>query len=178
MTPAFLIAVMLWGPVRQRMNKKQEDGLSPQEAMRLSVSEVFGQQIQAVSIPRRFTTTTREIWILQARLERRGGRRAFRLLDHERFRAAYDFLCLRTQVGEAPAELCDWWTRFKKWTTPGNGQMVRDCRRPTRNAGRHGPAAEIDDGSAAGACLYWFGQQPEPAAGAVADGRGLAEADR
>ena len=56
----------------------------------------------------------REIWNLQPRLERRAGKRAFRLLDHPRFRAAYDFLLLRSDVGEVDRELADWWTEFQE----------------------------------------------------------------
>jgi poly(A) polymerase len=47
---------------------------------------------------------------MQPRFERRDGRRALRLLDHPRFRAAYDFLLLRAAAGEADPELAQWWT--------------------------------------------------------------------
>lgn len=124
--PAFLFAVMLWGPVRARMNQHMEDGHPPQEALRLAAGKVIAKQIQHVSIPRRFTTMMKEIWMLQARLERRGGKRAFRLLEHERFRAAYDFLCLRSQVGEASEELCAWWTEFQGVDEHQQRMMVLD----------------------------------------------------
>ena len=64
--------------------------------------------------------------MMQARLERRGGKRAFRLLEHERFRAAYDFLCLRSQVGEASEELCAWWTEFQGVDEHQQRMMVLD----------------------------------------------------
>jgi poly(A) polymerase len=35
------------------------------------------------------------------------------LLQHPRFRAAYDFLLLRTEVGVADTELAEWWTRIQ-----------------------------------------------------------------
>jgi poly(A) polymerase len=54
----------------------------------------------------------REIWGLQPRLERRSGRSPYRLLEHLRFRAGYDFLLLRCEAGECDASLGDWWTRF------------------------------------------------------------------
>ncbi|HET7921403.1 MAG TPA: polynucleotide adenylyltransferase PcnB, partial [Gammaproteobacteria bacterium] len=36
-----------------------------------------------------------------------------RLLSHPRFRAAYDFLVLRAEVGDADQELADWWTQLQ-----------------------------------------------------------------
>ena len=50
------------------------------------------RQQARVAIPKRFTLPMRELVALQPRFERRDGRRALRLLDHPRFRAAYDFL--------------------------------------------------------------------------------------
>ena len=47
----------------------------------------------------------RELIMLQTRFERRSGRRALRLLEHPRFRAAYDFLLLRAAAGEVDPEL-------------------------------------------------------------------------
>ncbi len=34
-------------------------------------------------------------------------------MQHPRFRAGYDFLLIRAEGGDAPAELADWWTRFQ-----------------------------------------------------------------
>jgi poly(A) polymerase len=55
----------------------------------------------------------REIWALQPRLARRSARYAYALLEHPRFRAAYDFLLLRARTGEAPQEFAQWWEEFQ-----------------------------------------------------------------
>jgi poly(A) polymerase len=34
-------------------------------------------------------------------------------MEHPRFRAGYDFLCLRAASGETDAELAQWWTEFQ-----------------------------------------------------------------
>ena len=125
-TPAFLYAVMLWGPVRQRVQGLLEEGLSEPDALRLAAGEAIREQVRHTAIPRRFSMVMREIWFLQNRLHRRGGARAFRLLEHPRFRAAYDFLCLRADVGELPAELCEWWTRFQAVDREQQQAMVRE----------------------------------------------------
>jgi len=56
----------------------------------------------------------KEVWGVQPRFEQRGGQRPYRLLEHPRFRAAYDFLVLRAASGEVNQELADWWTRFQE----------------------------------------------------------------
>ena len=65
-------------------------------------------------IPKRFTITVREIWQLQQRLPKRYGRRAFQMLEHPKFRAAYDFLLIRGQIeGGELLTLAQWWTDFQ-----------------------------------------------------------------
>jgi poly(A) polymerase len=63
-----------------------------------------------VAIPRRFAIPMRELLMLQPRFNRRSGVKSLSLLQHPRFRAAYDFLLLRAQVGVADPELAQWWT--------------------------------------------------------------------
>ncbi|HRE30514.1 MAG TPA: polynucleotide adenylyltransferase PcnB, partial [Candidatus Berkiella sp.] len=53
-----------------------------------------------------------EIWQLQMRLEKRHGKRAQQLMSEQRFRAAYDFLEMRAQIGEEVNELYEWWRAY------------------------------------------------------------------
>jgi poly(A) polymerase len=57
---------------------------------------------------------TKEIWSLQPRFLHRSGARAFRLLNHPRFRAGFDFLNLRAQSGEVENEIVEWWRKFQE----------------------------------------------------------------
>lgn len=145
---AFLFAVLLWEPVRQRAEALAAQGMHPQEAFSRAVDEVLREQVRHVAIPRRISGPAREIWSLQSRLERRASSRAFKLAENKRFRAAYDFLVLRAESGEADAELADWWTRFqaagdeerramvKTLGTPAAGRKRRRRRRRTAGGGR------------------------------------------
>src|SRR5690606_39648650 len=74
---------------------------------------VISQQLSHTSLPKRFLMPMREIWDLQYRLPQRQGLRALRLLEHPRFRAAYDFLLMREAAGESLDGLGTWWTRFQ-----------------------------------------------------------------
>jgi poly(A) polymerase len=113
-SPAFLFAVFLWPAVQtkiQRFNKRHSS-LSLSIAYHQAISHVLAEQQKRTTIPRRYSTTIREIWDLQHRLLQRRPFLITRLLDHPRFRAAYDFLLLRAQVHEVPPENIHWWTIF------------------------------------------------------------------
>jgi poly(A) polymerase len=77
------------------------------------MDQVVAAQIEKLAIPRRFTTDMKEIWSLQPRLLQRAGRRPYRLLEHPRFRAGFDFLQLRCDSGEVDPQVWNWWDRFK-----------------------------------------------------------------
>lgn len=124
-TPAFLFAVLLWEPVRQLADEFRLGGESPLQAMQQAGSEIVFRQAQRISLPKRFSIPMREIWNLQHRFEFRTGKRPHRLLAHPRFRAAYDFLLLRAESGEADQELADWWTRFQELEGDERNKMAK-----------------------------------------------------
>jgi poly(A) polymerase len=134
-TPAFLYAALLWEPVRLRMEELQRQGVSHLEAVQLAGNEVTGEQQRCTSVPKRFSLPMREIWALQPRLERRKGRAPSRLLDHPRFRAAYDFLALRGEAGETSMELVDWWTNFQE-LSPAERDKLTQARAPAKRRRR------------------------------------------
>jgi len=122
--PAFLYAAVLWAPVQQRAAERIESGEQDIPAWQQAMAQVLERQVQTVSIPKRFSLVVREIWELQARLERQRGARALRLLTHPRFRAGYDFLCLRGRAGDADPELCQWWTDLQERDEAGQQELV------------------------------------------------------
>jgi poly(A) polymerase len=109
-TPTFLFAVLLWGAVLRELNERQA-GPAPDLAQLMQACDaVLRAQQSRVAIPRRFAIPMRELLMLQPRFNRRSGAKSLSLLQHPRFRAAYDFLLLRAQVGVADPELAKWWT--------------------------------------------------------------------
>lgn len=96
----------------------QESGLTYHDAFALAMNDVLDEACRSLAIPKRLTTLTRDIWQLQLRMSRRQGKRAWKLLEHPKFRAAYDLLALRAEV-ERNAELqrlVKWWgsSRFPR----------------------------------------------------------------
>ncbi|OOZ41815.1 poly(A) polymerase [Solemya pervernicosa gill symbiont] len=126
-SPAFLFAALLWESVRHRADAllKSEEATSEIQAMQRAGGEVASLQAQHTSIPKRYSMPMREIWSLQPRFSQRSGRRAARLHEHPRFRAAYDLLLLRAKSGEVEASLADWWTRYQEVGEKERQEMVQ-----------------------------------------------------
>ncbi|MCK9468710.1 MAG: polynucleotide adenylyltransferase PcnB [Porticoccaceae bacterium] len=112
-TPAFLLAALLWPVVLKTAAYLQAKGENPVMALQRAGGKVVTQQVERLAIPRRFTLPMREIWDMQQRLPLRHGRRAAHLVELPRFRAAYDFVLLREQAGENLDGLGRWWTRYQ-----------------------------------------------------------------
>ena len=113
-TPAFLFAALMWAPLQKRTEKRLAKGQPHSLALQKSASAMVGEQVRFVSIPKRFTTVMRDIWALQSRFSYRRGKRANSVFEHPKFRAGYDFLCLRSKAGEINDDDCRWWTEFQE----------------------------------------------------------------
>jgi poly(A) polymerase len=131
-SPAFLFATLLWHEVLATWTQAKTRGEKPLPALFEAMDKVLSAQAERIAIPRRFEATIKEIWSLQPRLEQRAGQRPFRLLEHPRFRAAYDFLALRSASGEAPQALVDWWTRFQDVSAEERVEMLKPDEAPKK----------------------------------------------
>ena len=111
-TPGFLFAALLWPALCEQLAAAHDLPRLP--ALQRASNETLAAQQALTAIPRRFSTMIREIWTLQQRLENARGRRARAVLLNPRFRAAYDFLLLRNEAGEALDERCAFWTELQR----------------------------------------------------------------
>lgn len=123
-TPYFLLAAFLWEAVQIKVKIKLEHGENHYFSLQHAANEVLRLQIKTLAIPKRVTQSIREVWTLQARFEQRSHSRVYRLLSHVRFRAAYDFLVLRSETGGAETELAQWWTIFQDVDSKQQQQML------------------------------------------------------
>ena len=112
-SPAFLLAALLWGRVERRWHELEDKGQPSTPSLHSAMHDALDAQRESLAVPRRFDATMKELWLLQPRFLQRGGTRPFRLLEHPRFRAAYDFFELRAKAGNAPLETAEWWERFQ-----------------------------------------------------------------
>jgi len=125
-SPAYLLAALLWPQLQRQL--AEYDQMAPLDAMNHACSTVLEQQSRHIAIPRRFAATIRDIWVLQLRLPRRGGRRAQRLLEHPKFSAGLDFLKLRAQCDQNAEldELCQWWSEFAQSEQPQRQSLLKN----------------------------------------------------
>jgi poly(A) polymerase len=115
-----------------------------------AMDRVLEQQAKRLAIPRRFEATIKETWALQPRFEQRSGQRPFRLLEHPRFRAGYDFLWLRCASGEMEGELAtlaDWWDRFQHADMEERENMLRPEEAPKKRKRARGRKRKAADAS-------------------------------
>ncbi|VAW85873.1 Poly(A) polymerase [hydrothermal vent metagenome] len=143
--PGFLLAVLLWEPVRSLVAQKGERGIRLMQAYQEAADEVISQQVKSISMPRRVSLQVKEIWIMQAKLSMRRGKKVFELLESNRFRAAFDFLRLRHQSGEEVSELYEWWNVFHQTDYDEQENMLSELRHhqeqngPGRRSRRRNP---------------------------------------
>ncbi|MGN8199717.1 polynucleotide adenylyltransferase PcnB [Salinisphaera sp. RV14] len=143
-TPAFIFAALLWPAVREGAANLEREGMPPAPALASAQSQVVSRQIQRVAIPKRFSIPMREIWQLQPRFHKIRGRHPERLIPHPRFRAAYDFLLLRAEVGEVEPELAEWWTVMQDDPSTPKPASGAGARRRKRRGGRPRKSAAAD----------------------------------
>lgn len=131
--PAFMFAAMLWYPLLELADKLMEShNLCHYDAVMEASNLILDEQVRTIAIPRRHTATIREIWQLQLRLPRRNGKRAFRLMELNKFRAGFDFLEMRGEVeGGETAKLAKWWSTFQNAGREMRLAMVNDLDGPT-----------------------------------------------
>jgi len=136
-TPAYLIAVLLWWPLQARREQlENEGGLPPMDALNVAAADVIHRQLQRVSLPKRFTLPARDIWQLQRRLNITKGVRAQKVLEHKRFRAAYDFLLLRSYAESSNSTLA---SLAEHWSKAQDNPAQLKTSKPEAGAGRRKP---------------------------------------
>ncbi len=148
-TPAFLFAVMLWLPMKQLEAAYRDESLPDPQSMQSAANDVMSNQVRFTAVPRRFSNVTREIWLLQSRFSQKNCRRARAFTENRRFRAAFDFLCLRS-VAEENIDLqadAAWWEEFQKASEEEQVEMckavphVKKKRRRNKRRKSNGPSS-------------------------------------
>jgi len=122
--PAFLFACMLWDPVKADAHVLMDDGAKEKEAWRVAMNDALRDQNQYVAVPRRLAEIIMDIWTIHFKLVHRSPKTIHSILENRRFRAAYDFLLLRTRVHEVDEDISEWWTRIQEVDTQEKNDMI------------------------------------------------------
>ena len=125
-TPGFLLAALLWPRLIEAA--KENGSLNLRKFFR-NMDRIIREQQQLTAIPRKFHGYIKDIWSLQLKLETRLGHQPYKILNHPRFRAAYDFLLLREQAAEDAQGIGNWWTKFQQINRPKKIEMLQTLRK-------------------------------------------------
>jgi poly(A) polymerase len=156
--PSFLLACVLWQDVKAGWDKRMLKGEHPHPALQDAIDDVFNHRIGDVSGRGKLAADMREIWVMQPRFEKRTGSTPFGMIAQARFRAGFDFLRLRADVGEVDEALANWWQEFQQADEARREDLiaqVRDEQRAKPKAGAPKPkraprkpaATEAQEGS-------------------------------
>jgi poly(A) polymerase len=124
-TPGFLIAALLWPKLIDA--SKEQEVLNLKKFFR-SMDRIIREQQTLTAVPRKFHGYIKDIWSLQLKLETRLGNQPYKILNHPRFRAAYDFLLLREEAANDSQGIGNWWTKFQKINRPGKIELLKALR--------------------------------------------------
>jgi poly(A) polymerase len=133
----FILAGFFWGPARQYMRWHVGEGMDRVAAMRRALQVLMREQQKHVSIPRRILDPVESLLVHQIRLDQGTAQAGSgHLLHHPAFATGLDFLRLRADVGDAPADLESAWRDYAATAPaeePASGPArIRRRRRPRR----------------------------------------------
>lgn len=130
--PSFLLACVLWQDVKTGWDRRLAQREHPFPALQGAIDDVFDQRIGDVSGRGKLAADMREIWVMQPRFDKRSGTTPFSMVTHLRFRAGFDFLRLRADVGEAEEALAEWWQEFQLADETRREDMLAQAREEQR----------------------------------------------
>jgi len=107
--PGFLMAVILWDAFNHSL-KNNDSKLT----LDTQIKHFFNKTDPNIFIHNRFIKYISEIWRLQPRFTKLKTRSVYRLSNHPRFRAAYDFLLLRCSSDQEEKKYGEWWTKWQE----------------------------------------------------------------
>jgi len=139
-TPTFLFALLLYGPFAEIIEKQPQEKWHDIGTIVDAVDRAARGAQGRIAIPKRFSLGVREMFAAQPRLEQPRGRRALRMLEQPRFRAGFDLLLLRADMGLASRELADWWTKVQEVSQTDRDRMADALAPPQRQVGEGGAA--------------------------------------
>lgn len=132
-TPIFLFACFLWPLCIKKINQYLESGRNQHDSLNMAANEVFEISRKNLTIPKMIQIGIRNIWMLQFRFHHTRGKKVFYTLEHQRFRAAYDFLLLRKHESSEIQSLGDWWTHIQTVSKTKQRELIFPKKKSPKN---------------------------------------------
>lgn len=136
---AFLFAAFFWYPIRElAQHNAMEGGLPFNDAFSMAIGDILTEQCRVMTIPRRLTTVMSDIWRLQLRMSKRSAKRVFAILEHPKYRAAYDLLEMRATIEKGElVGLAKWWNEFQSASSDHKNVMIKQLPKSNRSRAKH-----------------------------------------
>ena len=125
-TPAFIFAGLWWLPVYIRVGKRSGKRYSLAKIREKEVGKVAMIQRSRIAIPRYILNIIYDIYNLQPYFGSRNKKEINRLINAQRFRAAYDFLGLLSKAELADISNYQWWEKFQQLNKKQRDLMIAD----------------------------------------------------
>ena len=181
--PSFLLSCVLWQDVKSGWDARLSDGHHPLPALQEAIDEVFDRRIGDVSGRGKLAADMREIWVMQPRFEKRAGRVPESMVAQLRFRAGFDFMRLRADVGEVDEALASWWQEYSNADENRRYDLMEQAREEqkartrkqqpvVRRVPRDAAPASTDANASAGAMPLQGGENAHPAHSTALDENG------
>jgi len=129
---SFLLACVLWQDVLGAWRQRQSQGGHNIPALHAAIDEVFERRIGDIAGRGKLAADMREIWAMQPRFDRRSPAAAQSLLAQPRFRAGFDFMRLRADVGEIDEALPRWWQQYQDGDDATRQDLLEQVRAEQR----------------------------------------------
>ena len=109
-SPMFLLGIFFWASIkRESLKIKKRKKCSDARSIVLAAITVIDAHKRKISIPKRFSSHMIDMLSMQPRLEIATKKNAKYLISQRAFRAAYDFMLIRTKVNEFDEEIASFW---------------------------------------------------------------------
>ncbi|UNM95335.1 polynucleotide adenylyltransferase PcnB [Ignatzschineria rhizosphaerae] len=144
-SPYFVYASLLWAPFMERFESLVAGGMRYSDASKMAIDDAFKVQHQITVIPRYVREFIEDLWVFQFRLQAKVIRSPKRLMEHPRFKAAYDFLLLRAEANEDTdvLEKAQYWaTQFAEYEAI-LAEQEREENRQERREGKQEVRREV-----------------------------------
>ncbi|MBP6893802.1 poly(A) polymerase [Pseudacidovorax sp. 1753] len=169
---SFLLACVLWSDVREgwQARLKERPGQRAQPpipALQDAIDDVFNTRIGDVSGRGKLAADMREIWMMQPRFDKRVGSTPYGLVEQARFRAGFDFMRLRADIGEVDEAIAEWWQEFSTADDIRREDLIEQVRAEQRKAqsGSRAPRVHTRSPRAAAPASTGGGEPAEAALG-------------
>lgn len=122
----FLYAALLWEPFLDEYQILISDNIPSNEASTIAAEKILHKQQDYTMIPKRISSQIIDLWKYQFRLTNPKARRPKgglgKIIHHQRFKSAYDFLLLRKDAFESEdiIDAANFWK--KNWEKLSDGQ--------------------------------------------------------